>query len=165
MSMENEIFEQIKSELTEYGKSVGEVGRLKLIGIISRVLGLFLLIFTLLLCVLALFTFGAVAAIDAMSAYMPVWAAALIIGSAYIVLIIIAIACRKQLFIHPFIKQLSKEISTEEELALKTMEAEHQVELQNVRIECQVENATRELNFYMNLFSRVWNLITGKLRK
>ena len=35
--MENEIFEQIKSELTEYGKSVGEVGRLKLIGIISRV--------------------------------------------------------------------------------------------------------------------------------
>ncbi len=163
--MENEIFEQIKSELTEYGKSVGEVGRLKLIGIISRLLGLFLLIFTLLLCVLALFTFGAVAAIDAMSAYMPVWAAALIIGSAYIVLIIIAIACRKQLFIHPFIKQLSKEISTEEELALKTMEAEHQVELQNVRMECHVENATRELNFYMNLFSRVWNLITGKIRK
>ena len=163
--MENEIFEQIKSELTEYGKSVGEVGRLRLIGIISRVLGLFLLIFTLTLCVLALFTFGAVAAIDAMSAYMPVWAAALIISSAYIVLIIIAIACRKQLFIHPFIKQLSKEISTEEELALKTMEAEHQVELQNVRIECQVENATRELNFYMNLFSRVWNLITGKIRK
>ena len=111
MSMESEIFEQIKSELTEYGKSVGEVGRLKLIGIISRVLGLFLLIFTLLLCVLALFTFGAVAAIDAMSAYMPVWAAALIIGSTYIVLIIIAIACRKQLFIHPFIKLLSKEIS------------------------------------------------------
>lgn len=165
MSMENEIFEQIKSELTEYGKSVGEVGRLKLIGIISRVLGLFLLIFTLLLCVLALFTFGAVAAIDAMSAHMPVWAASLIIGSAYIVLIIIAIACRKQLFIHPFIKLLSKEISTEEELALKTMEAEHHAELQSVRMECHVENATRELNFYMNLFSRVWNLITGKIRK
>ena len=165
MSMENEIFEQIKSELTEYGKSVGEVGRLKLIGIISRVLGLFLLIFTLLLCVLALFTFGAVAAIDAMSAYMPVWAAALIIGSTYIVLIIIAIACRKQLFIHPFIKQLSKEISTEEELALKTMEAEHHAELQSVRMECQVENATRELDFYANLLGRVWNLITGKIRK
>ena len=163
--MENEIFEQIKSELTEYGKSVGEVGRLRLIGIISRVLGLFLLIFTLVLCALALFTFGAVAAIDAMSAYMPVWAAALIIGSAYIVLIVIALVCRKPLFIHPFIKMLSTEIQTEEELALKTMEAEHQVELQNVRIECQVENATRELNFYMNLFSRVWNLITGKIRK
>ena len=77
--MENEIFEQIKNELTDYGKSVGEVGRLRLIGIVSHLLGLFLLIFTLTLCVLALFTFGSVAAIDAMAAYMPVWAAALIL--------------------------------------------------------------------------------------
>lgn len=163
--MENEILEQLKNELTDYGKSMGEVGRLRLIGIVSRVLGLFLLIFTLVLCVLALFSFGAVAAIDAMSAYIPVWAAALIIGGVYIVLIIIAIAFYKPLFIHPFIKLLSKEIQTEEELALKTMEAEHQAELQSVRMECHVENATRELNFYMNLFSRVWNLITGKSRK
>ena len=111
--METEFFNQIKGEITEYGKSLGEVGRLRLIGIISRVLGLFLLIFTLVLCALALFTFGAVAAIDAMSAYMPVWAAALIIGSAYIVLIIIAIAFHKPLFIHPFIKLLSKEIQTD----------------------------------------------------
>ena len=163
--MENEILEQLKNELTDYGKSMGEVGRLRLIGIVSRVLGLFLLIFTLVLCVLALFSFGAVAAIDAMSAYMPVWAAALIIGGVYIVLIIIAIAFYKPLSIHPFIKLLSKEIQTEEELALKTMEAEHQAELQRVRMECHVENATRELKFYMNLFSRVWNLITGKIRK
>lgn len=163
--MENEILEQLKNELTDYGKSMGEVGRLRLIGIVSRVLGLFLLIFTLVLCVLALFSFGAVAAIDAMSACMPVWAAALIIGCVYIVLIIIAIAFYKPLFIHPFIKLLSKEIQTEEELALKTMEAEHQAELQSVRMESHVENATRELNFYMNLFSRVWNLITGKIRK
>ena len=163
--MENEIFEQIKNELTDYGKSVGEVGRLRLIGIVSHLLGLFLLIFTLTLCVLALFTFGSVAAIDAMAAYMPVWAAALIIGSTYIVLIVIAIACRKQLFIQPFIKLLSRDIRTEEELALKTMEAEHQVEIRNVRMECHVENATRELNFYMNLFRRVWNLLTGKIRE
>lgn len=163
--MENKVFEQIKTELTDYGKSVGEVGRLRLIGIVSRVLGLFLLIFTLTLCLLALFTFCAVAAIDAMSAYMPVWAAALIIGSTYIVLVVIAIAGRKQLFIHPFIKMLSNEIKTEEELALKTMEAEHHAEIQQIRMECQVENATRELNYYVNLFSRIWNFITGKLRK
>ena len=52
---------------------------------------------------------------------MPVWAASLIIGSTYIVLIIIALACRKQLFIHPFIKMLSKQITTEEELPLTTL--------------------------------------------
>lgn len=163
--MENEIFNQLKSEVTEYGESIGEVGKLHLIGLISRVLGLFLLIFTVVLCGLALFTFGAVAAIDVMSAYMPVWAAALIIGSTYVVLIIVALVFRQQLFIHPFIKLLSKQIKTEEELALKTMEAEHKVEIQQMRMQCHVENATRELDFYANLLQRAWNAITGVLKK
>ncbi len=163
--MENEFFNEVKNEVTEYGKSVGEVGKLRLIGIISRVLGLFLLILTLVLCALAIFTFGAVAIIDILSAYMPVWAASLIIGSTYIVLIIIALACRKQLFIHPFIKMLSKQITTEEELALKTMEAEHKAELQQVRMQCQVENATRELDFYASLLSRAWDALKGLLHK
>ena len=163
--MENEFFNEVKNEVTEYGKSVGEVGKLRLIGIISRVLGLFLLILTLVLCALAIFTFGAVAIINILSAYMPVWAASLIIGSTYIVLIIIALACRKQLFIHPFIKMLSKQITTEEELALKTMEAEHKAELQQVRMQCQVENATRELDFYASLLSRAWDALKGLLHK
>lgn len=163
--MENEFFNQVKEEVTEYGKSVGRVGKLRLIGIVSRVLGMFLLIFTVVLCVLALFTFGAVAAIDAMSACMPVWAAALIISSAYIALIVIAIACRKPLFIHPFIKLLSKQIRSEEELALRIMEAEHKAELQQVRMQCQVENATRELDFYAGMISRAWKYIKGLLRK
>ena len=163
--MENEFFNEVKNEITEYGKSVGEVGKLRLIGIISRVLGLFLLILTLVLCALAIFTFGAVAIIDILSAHMPVWAASLIIGSTYIVLIIIALACRKQLFIHPFIKMLSKQITTEEELALKTMEAEHKAELQQVRMQCQVENATRELDFYASLLSRAWDALKGLLHK
>ena len=161
--MENEFFNQVKEQITEYGKSLGEIGKLRLIGIISRVLGMFLLILTVVLCVLALFTFGAVAAIDAMSACMPVWAAALIIGSTYIVLMAIAIACRKPLFIHPFIKLLSKQIRSEEELALKTLEAEHKVEIQQVRMQCQIENATRELDFYAGLLSRAWNALKGLL--
>jgi predicted membrane protein len=163
--MENEVFDQVKTEITEYGKSLGEVGRLRLIGIVSRVLGLFLLIFTIVLCVFAVLSFGAVSAIHALSACMPVWAASLLIGTLYIVLIILAIVFRKPLFIHPFIGLLAKQIHSEEELALKTMEAEHKAELQRVRLECHVENATRELNFYADLFSRAWNFITGKLRK
>jgi hypothetical protein len=157
--MENEFFNQVKNEVTEYGKSLGEVGKLRLIGIISRVLGLFLLIFTVVLCALALFTFGAVAVIDILANYMPVWAAALIIGSTYIVLIAIALACRKPLFINPFIKLLSKQIRSEEELALKTLEAEHQAQIRQLRMQYQVENATHELDFYANLISRVWKAI------
>ena len=164
--MENELIEKIKTEATVYGKALGNVGKLRLIGIVSRVLGLFLFIFTLVLCALALFTFGAVAAIDAMAAFMPVWAAALIISSAYVVLIIIAIVCRKTLFIHPFISLMSKQlITSQEQLDIETLKAEHEVELQNVKLETRVENATRELNSYINLATRVWRLVSGFFRK
>ena len=71
--METTFYESIKNEAVTYGKSIGRVGQLRLIGIISRVLGLFLLIFNIVLCVFALFAFGAVAAIDALSHYMPEW--------------------------------------------------------------------------------------------
>ena len=163
--MENGFFNQIKQELTQYGQSLGEVGQLRLVGLISRLLGLFLLIFTLVLCVLAFFTFGAVALIDILAQYIAVWQAALIVGSAYVLLIVIAILCRRPLFIHPFIKLLTKQIKTEEELELKIIEAEHKADVQRVRMECQVENATREFDFYINLISRVWDLIKGWLRK
>lgn len=144
--MANDFFNQIKDDLAEYGKALGNVGKWRLIGIISRVLGLFLLILTVAFCVLALFAFGAVAVIDVLAQDMPVWAAALIICGVYVLLILIAIVARKPLFIHPFIKLLSKQIKTEEELALKTMEAEHKVEIQQLRMQS-------------NLIARVWGAI------
>lgn len=163
--MGNDFFALIKQELTEYGKSLGQYGQLRLIGIISRVLGMFLLIFTVVLCGLALFTFAAIALIDILANYMPVWAASLIIGSTYVVLIIVALVCRQKLFINPFIKLLSEQIETEEELIIKTAEAEHQAELQRVRMECHVENATREFTFYTNLLTRAWDAVKRLFRK
>ena len=161
--MEAELLDKIKDEATNYGKALGQAGKLHLIGIVSRVLGLFLLIFTLILCVLALFTFGAVAAIDAMSAHMPVWAAALIIGSAYLVLTVVVILARKPLFVHPFIALLSKQlVSTEEELKLETMKAEHAVELQQVKIQAEVESATQRVNVVLSLLSRLWAMVFGR---
>ena len=163
--MENELFEEVKKEVTACGEAVGEVGKLRLIDLISRLLGLFLLIFTIVLLLSALFTFGAVAAIDILSNYMPTWAASLLIGSVYLVLIGVVLAFKKQLFIHPFIRLMSKQINTEEELALKTLEAEHKAEIQYIRLETKVESATRELNIYANLVSRIWSWVTGKLTK
>ena len=60
---------------------------------------------------------------------------------------------------------MSEQINTEEELALKTMEAEHKAEIQYIRLESRVESATRELNIYANLVSRIWSWLTGKLTK
>ena len=164
--MDNELIERIKTEATVYGKALGNVGKLKLIGIVSRVLGLFLLLFCVVLCSLAVFTFGAVAAIDAMSAYMPVWAAALIICAAYVLLIVIAIACRKQLFIHPFIALMSKQlIASQEQLDIETLKAEHEVELQTVKLQTRVDNATRELNAYISMATRAWSWVANLFGK
>jgi len=164
--MENEVLEQIKQEATDFGKALGRAGRLHLIGLVSRVLGLFLLIFTVVLCVLALFTFGAVAAIDMMAACMPVWAAALIVSSAYLIIIIVAVLCRKPLFIHPFIALLSKQlIGTQEQLDIETLKAEHEVELHTVRMETRIENAALELNFYANLLTRIWTALKSRFTK
>lgn len=158
--MFSELIEQLKDEAARCGKAVGKVGQLRLIGIVSRVLGLFLLILNVSLCVLALFAFGAVAAIDAMSAYLPVWAAALIVGSFYLLLIIVAICARKPLFIHPFIALLSKQlIHTQEELEFETLKAEKDVEVEVIRIETNVNNAVNEFHFFTNLISGFWKML------
>lgn len=163
--MENDFFESLKQEITACGKSLGEVGRLRLIGIISRILGLFLLIFTVVLCIFALLAFASVAALNAMMNVMPLWGAALILGAVYVLLIIVVIACRKPLFIHPFIRLMSKQLRSEEELALKTLEAEHQAELDYLRIENRVENATREVNLYISFIGRAWSWLSTLFHK
>ena len=88
-------------------------------------------------------------------------------GSAYHQqLIVVASLCRKPLFVHPFIRLLSKHvIGTQEELVLETLKAEHEVDLQKVKIETRVENATREINFYANLLTRLWKTLSGWLHK
>lgn len=164
--MENELIEQFKNDATNYGKAVGNAGKLHLIGVVSRILGLFLLIFSIVLCALAFFAFAAVAAIDALAQCMPVWAAALVIGTVYLLLIMLALVCRKQLFINPFIKLMSEQlIDSEEKLEIETLKAEHEMELQSVRIEARVENATRELSFYTNLAARLWNTLKSLISK
>lgn len=157
--------ENMKEELTGYGKSMTEVGKLRLIGIISRLLGRFLLLLTVVLCVLALLAFVAVAVIDALSQVLPVWAAALIIGSIYLVLIIVAILCRKQLFVNPFIKLLSKDIKSEEELAIETLEAEHEADLHMVEMKNNVRNFSRDMSVFARLLGRGWTLLKGLTKK
>ena len=160
--MENDFVSQVKSELTEYSKSLAEIGKLRLIGIVSRVLGLFLLILTVVLCAIGLFAFASVAAINALTACMPLWAAALILGAVFLLLIILAIVCRKTLFVHPFIRLMSNQIRSEEELALRTIEAENNAQLKRVKMECRVQNATQQFHFVTSLIGKIWNLFVKK---
>ncbi len=112
--MENEFVNQVKDDLKDYAKTLSVVGRLRLVGGISRVLGFFLMVFTVILLAFAVISFCAVAAISALSYCMPVWAASLVVGGVYVVLIALAIIYRKPLFINPFVSRLSAMFFSEE---------------------------------------------------
>lgn len=159
--MENELLGQMKTEATEYVKSVGDAGKYHVIGGVSRMLGLFLLILTVVLCAIVFLMFGAVAVVAALATSMPLWAASLLVGSVFIVLLLIALIWRKPLFVHPFIRLMAKEVKTEDALANKITEAKHNAEIQRVKMECHAEEAVRDVKYYAGLISQTWSALKG----
>ena len=160
--MENELLSQIKTEATEYVKSVSDAGKYHAVGAISRILGMFLLLLTVLLCAIVFLTFAAVAAVAALATCMPLWAAALVVGSVFALLIVIALIWRKALFVHPLIRRMTKEAATEEDLANKITEAKHHAEIQRVKMECHAENAVRDVKYYAGLIAQMWEAVAGE---
>ena len=105
--MANEFFDQVKADVSAYLQTQTIVSKLRIVGGLSRVLGLFLLLLTAILLLFSFAAFCGVAAVIGLSHCMPLWAAALLIGAVYIVLLVLAIIFRKPLFINPFVKLLS----------------------------------------------------------
>jgi hypothetical protein len=106
--MDNNYLDQVQTDLKAYVKTQMTIGKLQLVGGISHILGIFLLALTIILLLFALLSFLAVSAISALSIALPLWASALIMAAFYLLLILIAIVCRKQLFINPFVRRLSQ---------------------------------------------------------
>ena len=106
--MDNNYIDQVQTDLKAYVKTQMTIGKLQLVGGISRILGIFLLALTIILLLFAQLSFLAVSAISALSIALPLWASALIMAAFYLLLILIAIVCRKQLFINPFVRRLSQ---------------------------------------------------------
>lgn len=112
--MENPFLNEVQNDVKAYAQTLTTVGKLRLVGGISRVLGLFLLILTIILLLFGFIALCAVAAIHGLSFVMPIWAAALIVAASYVVLIAVVIILRKQLFINPFVRLLSDVFFAEE---------------------------------------------------
>lgn len=112
--MENPFLNEVQNDVKAYAQTLTTVGKLRLVGGISRVLGLFLLILTIILLLFGFIALCAVAAIHGLSFVMPIWAAALIVAASYIILIAVVIILRKQLFINPFVRLLSGVFFAEE---------------------------------------------------
>ena len=53
-------------------------------------------------------------------------------------------------------------IDTEEHLEVETIKAEHEMELQTLRIGTKIENATHDVSFVVGLGMRIWKRLFGK---
>jgi len=105
--MEKEFIDQVQADTLAYVQTRTLLGKLRIIGGVSRVLGLFLLVLTAVLLIFGITAFLSVAAIIALSACMPAWAAALVVGGLYVLMLILVVVYRKKLFINPFVGLLS----------------------------------------------------------
>lgn len=112
--MESEFFNQVQADARAYIKTRTLLGKLRIIGGISRVLGLFLLVLTLVLLIFCITALCSVALIVALGNCMSTWAAALVVAGLYLLLLILAIVYRKKLFINPFVGLLSNIFFEEE---------------------------------------------------
>ena len=145
----------------EYGKAVGKTGQLKVIDIASRALGMFLLWLTIILLLFAVLCFCSVAAISALGAYMPIWAAALVMVGVHILLIGILYAKRQALFVRPFLRLMSGgTVQTERDLEIETLKAEHTKEM------CEANLFTRlAVEVVDRIFGLVERIVAGQWTK
>ena len=109
-----------------------------------------------------LFTAGA--AVVALGYCLPMWAACLIVGGVYLLLIPILIACSKPLFINPIIKKMSGCKDTHE-LECETLRAEGHVALHRERMSGRVRFVQEMYNYYAYLAQTGWKFIRNLFKK
>lgn len=156
--------EQILSEVESLAKAEYELARLQVIDKTSHLVGSLLLALCLILVVFAVLTFCAIAAVFALALCLPAWAACLIVGAFYLLLIPVLIACSKILFIDPIVRKLSG-LKNLEELKFETIRAEGLAAVQRERINGHLRFAKTVYNYYTQLMQTAWNAIRGLFRK
>ena len=80
---------------------------LSLLEKLSRIIGVVILSLVIVLGVFAAFAFGTFALALLLSKWIPLWAACLIMGAVFILVIVLAIVFRQKLFINPIVAALS----------------------------------------------------------
>ena len=156
--------EQILSEVGTFAKAEYEVARLRVIENASHIVGTLLLTICLILVGFAVLAFCAVAAVIALAECVPAWAACLIVGAFYFLLIPVLFACRKPLFINPIIRNLTG-LKNVEELKFEALRAEGRAAVQRERIHGYVRFVKVVYNYYTQLVQTVWDTIRGLFKK
>lgn len=156
--------EQILSEVETFAKAEYEVVRLQVIDNASRVVGALLLTICLILIAFAVLSFCAAAAVFALALCMPAWAACLIVGAFYLLLIPVMIAAGKTLFTDPIVRKLSG-FKNAEELKYETLRAEGRAAVQRERMSAHVRFAQALYSHYSQLAQAAWSAIRSLFKK
>ena len=156
--------EQILTEVETLAKAEYEVVRLRAITKISHLVGSLLLTICLILVSFAVLSFCASAAVFALAQYIPAWAACLIVGAFYLLLIPVLVACSKKLFVDPIIYKLSG-LKNSEELKFETLRAEGHAAVHRERLSGHVRFVKLMYTRYTQLAQTVWNALMRLFRR
>ena len=163
----NEMQEQkelIRSEVENFAKAHYDVLRLRLIGNASHLIGSLLLTLCIILLSFAVLSFCAAAAVVALSICLPVWAACLIVGAFYLLLIFVLAACSKVLFVNPIVRKLSG-LKNSEELKCELLRAEGRAAVQRERVTGRLQLLRSLYSYYSKVAQTAWAAIARLFKK
>lgn len=106
MVLSDEQYQKLLSDTRAYLNTQYDLLRLGLLEKLSKVIGLILFSLVVILLLFAVLGFGAVTLAFVLAQWIPLWAAFLIIGGVFFVLLLLAVIFRKQWFINPMVTAL-----------------------------------------------------------
>lgn len=165
--MENELQEKkdiLLQDVENYARSEAEVLRLKAVATVGSIAGSVLMGLCLILIAFAVLACLALAAVFALSQCVPTWAACLIVGGVYVLLIPVVIVLCKVLFVNMLVKKMSG-VRNREELRYETLRAEGQAAVQQERVSGHIRSARQMITQYIRMVDRVWRIFRKLFRR
>ena len=156
--------EGLLSEVESYAKAEYELARLRIVDYAGRIVSVFLLAICILFIVFAVLALCAAAAVSVLAQFMHTWAACLIVGGAYLLLIPLLVIGSKWFFVNPVVRKLSG-IKNVEELKYATIRAEGRVAVHRERITHHVKIAQMVFDRVVGLMGSLWDTIIGIFKK
>ena len=113
--MDNQLYQKLVDEIKSYLQVRYDLVRLSVLEKMSKILGLVLVTFVVILLIFVFLSLGAVALSILLSKWLPTWSAFLIVGALVLVMIASAIIFREKWFINPIIGALSAILFADEQ--------------------------------------------------
>ncbi|MBQ2440929.1 MAG: phage holin family protein [Paludibacteraceae bacterium] len=105
--MDNQLYQKLVDEIKSYLQVRYDLVRLSVLEKMSKILGLVLVTFVVILLIFVFLSLGAVALSILLAQWLPTWSAFLIVGALVLVLIALTIIFREKWFLDPLVRTLS----------------------------------------------------------